>query len=466
MLFLLGVAFLMSANLFSQSDIKYVFYFIGDGMGVNQVNGTEMYLAEKEDSIGTVPLCFTQFPVATFATTYSATNSVTDSSAAGTALASGEKTANGTIGMNVDHTAPVYSVAQLAKNSGAKVGVISTVSIDHATPAAFYAHKPDRNMYYEIACDIPEAGFDFYGGAGFASPATSFNKEEVVSIFEILKRRNYNIAVGLSGYEQVKNKGNIVMVEKREKNDAMKFAIDRDSADLSLKQMTECAIRSLYNRGKGFFLMVEGGMIDWACHSNDAATAFEEVVDMDEAVKVAFEFYKKYPKETLIVVTADHETGGLSLGNGPYKLNLKLLSEQKVSKDVLAKKINELHKSGKKVEWENIRTLLRDNLGFWDTVRLTKDERSELLEAFEEEFVKNEDDDEEVLYSQSGKVADKAIELLNRHANIEWGSHGHSAGYVPVFVIGEGSELFNGKLDNTDIPKKIAELAGYGKKEK
>ena len=143
-----------------------------------------------------------------------------------------------------------------------------------------------------------------------------------------------------------------------------------------------------------------------------------------------------------------------------------MLSEQKVSKDVLAKKINELHKSGKKVEWENIRTLLRDNLGFWDTVRLTKDERSELLEAFEDEFVKNEEDDEEVLYSQSGKVADKAIELLNRHANIEWGSHGHSAGYVPVFVIGEGSELFNGKLDNTDIPKKIAELAGYGKKEK
>mgnify|MGYP000222963950 FL=1 len=104
------------------------------------------------------------------------------------------------------------------------------------------------------------------------------------------------------------------------------YAIDRQEGDLTLAEITESAI-SFLTKGsnKGFFLMVEGGKIDWACHGNDPATVFEEVVDMDNAIKVAYEFYKKHPKETLIVVTADHETGGLGLGTGKYELQLKAL---------------------------------------------------------------------------------------------------------------------------------------------
>ena len=156
---------------------KYVFYFIGDGMGVNQVNGTEMYLAEQEGRIGVKSLLFTAFPVGTMATTFSATNSVTDSSAAGTALATGEKTYNGAIGMD-DNKNVLQTVAEKAKKAGKKVGVTTSVSIDHATPAAFYAHQPSRNMYYEIALDLPKANLDFYAGGGFLKPTTTADKKE------------------------------------------------------------------------------------------------------------------------------------------------------------------------------------------------------------------------------------------------------------------------------------------------
>ena len=169
---------LLTSGMAYAQQAKYVFYFIGDGMGVNQVNGTEMYLAEQEGRIGVKPLLFTSFPVASMATTFSATNSVTDSSAAGTALATGAKTYNGAIGMD-DNKSVLQSVAERAKKSGKKVGVTTSVSVDHATPAAFYAHQPDRGMYYEIALDLPKAGFDFYAGGGFLKPTTTADTKAV-----------------------------------------------------------------------------------------------------------------------------------------------------------------------------------------------------------------------------------------------------------------------------------------------
>lgn len=133
---------------------KYVFYFIGDGMGVNQVQGTELYRGELEGKIGITPILFTQFPYATVATTFSATNGVTDSAAAGTALATGNKTKNGAIGVLKDLETPVNSIAVWAKNAGYRVGVATSVSVDHATPAAFYAHAGSRSSYYNIGKDL------------------------------------------------------------------------------------------------------------------------------------------------------------------------------------------------------------------------------------------------------------------------------------------------------------------------
>src|SRR5690606_28271570 len=146
---------------------KYVFYMIGDGMGLNHVLLAEMYQSELRGEIGRTPLSFSQFPYSSFITTYSATHGVTDSSAGGTALATGKKTKNGVIAMDTTGTTPYRSLAYAAKDKGLKVGITTTVSIDHATPASFYAHQPSRNMYYEIAQEIIPSNFDFFAGAGF-----------------------------------------------------------------------------------------------------------------------------------------------------------------------------------------------------------------------------------------------------------------------------------------------------------
>lgn len=138
--FLLAAALFINGLGYAQ-QAKYVFYFIGDGMGVNQVQGTELFQGELEGKIGINPLQFTQFPVSTVATTFSATNGVTDSAAGGTALATGHKTKNGAIGVLKDLETPVSSVAVWAKNSGCRVGIATSVSVDHATPASFYAHE-------------------------------------------------------------------------------------------------------------------------------------------------------------------------------------------------------------------------------------------------------------------------------------------------------------------------------------
>ena len=176
--------FVMAVTAFAEGRAKYVFYFIGDGMGVNQVNGTETYLAAVEGFIGTVPLQFAQFPYTGFVTTFSGTNGVTDSAAAGTALATGNKTKNGVIGMLADQNTVVNSIAVWAKEAGAAVGVGTSVTVNHATPASFYAHRPDRNMYYEIGKDLITAGFDFYAGSDFASPENKNDATATGSLYD------------------------------------------------------------------------------------------------------------------------------------------------------------------------------------------------------------------------------------------------------------------------------------------
>lgn len=449
----------------ANGQAKYVFYFIGDGMGVNQVNGTEMYQAELQNGrIGVEPLLFTQFPVATMATTFSATNSVTDSAAAGTALATGKKTYNHAISVDQDKKA-METVAEKAKKAGKKVGVVTSVSVDHATPAAFYAHQPERNMYYEIALDIPKANFDFHAGGGFLKPTTSYDKKEVPSIYPILEEAGYSIARGYNDYKaKAPNAKKMILIQEEGKDPScLPYAIDRKEDDLTLTQITESAIDFLTKgNNKGFFLMVEGGKIDWACHANDAATTFNEVADMDSAIKVAYEFYKKHPKETLIVVTADHETGGIVLGTGQYAMNLKALQYQKGSTDGLSRRISELRKAkANKVSWEDMKTFLGEEMGFWKQVPISWEQEKKLRDEFEKSFVKNKVVFAESMYSKSEPMAARAKEVMDEISMVGWISGGHSAGFVPVFAIGAGSDLFGEKIDNTEIPKRIAKAGGY-----
>lgn len=448
---------------------KYVFYFIGDGMGVNQVQGTELYRGELEGKIGITPIWFTQFPYATTATTFSATNGVTDSAAAGTALATGNKTQNGTIGMKQDLQTEVSSVAVWAKNKGCRVGVTTSVSVDHATPAAFYAHDPSRGSYYKIGTDLYKAGFDFYAGSDFIDPNNKDNKDgNSENLYTMAEKNGYTIARGYKDYLKKCKKADKMILFQSEKasekdRTAIPYAIDRTKDDLTLADITRSAINFLSkDLSKGFFLMVEGGKIDWACHSNDAATAFHEVADMDEAVKVAYEFYSQHPDETLIVVTADHETGGFVLGTGAYKLNLQVLKNQKVSESGFTRILNELRKKyNNNVSWGKVQQALKENFGFWDKVKLNEKQEERLLAKYNDTFKGKEAKLEKSEYAQDEPLAAEAKRIIDEIALVGWTSGGHSAGYVPVFAIGAGADLFQGRIDNTEIPIKIAKAAGY-----
>ena len=462
--FLFMLAFSVSAQ-----QAKYVFYFIGDGMGVNQVLGTEMYLSELKGEIGVTPLLFTQFPYSTMATTFSATNGVTDSAAAGTALATGKKTKNGALGVTKD-SERVNSVASWAKENGYRVGVSTSVSIDHATPAAFYAHQDKRSAAYQIGLDLIETNFDFYAGSDFvdANNAQAKDGKTYESLYSLAQKAGFTIARGYKDYQKKAKKADKMILFQTEKasqknNSSIPYAIDRKKGDMSLAEITRAGINFLSkDLSKGFFLMVEGGKIDWAGHANDAATNFREIIDMDEAVKVAYEFYSQHPDETLIVVTADHETGGMSIGNGSYNLNLQALKSQKMSEEEFTLLINGLRAKYKnQVPWEAIQQALKENFGFWDTVKLNEKQEARLKAIYDKSFGNQPVDLEKTLYSQAEPISSEAKRILNSIANVGWVSGGHSAGHVPVFAIGANAHLFQERIDNTEIPVKIAEAAGY-----
>ena len=465
-LLLLGFCMLSILWTFAQ-EAKYVFYFIADGMGVNQVQGTEYYLGELEGKTGISPLQFTQFPYSTVATTFSATNRVTDSAAAGTALATGHKTQNGAIGVLKDLQTPVNSVAVWAKNSGKRVGVATSVSVDHATPAAFYAHVAGRGSYYNIGKDLYKAGFDFYAGSDFLQPTNKDNANDE-NLYDMAGKNGYVIARGYKDYLKKSKKADKMIlfqseVASKQDRSAIPYAIDRTKSDLTLQDITRSAVNFLTkDASKGFFLMVEGGKIDWACHSNDAATVFQEVIDFDNAIKVAYEFYAQHPDETLIVITADHETGGIVLGTGPYELNLQVLKNQKVSESGFTKIVNQLReKSKNQVSWEDIKQALKENFGFWDSVKLSDKQEARLKAVYESSLKNQQMKLEKSEYAQDEPIAAEAKRIIDEIALVGWTSGGHSAGYVPVFAIGAGAELFQGRIDNTEIPLRIAKAAGY-----
>ncbi|MDO4510726.1 MAG: alkaline phosphatase [Bacteroidales bacterium] len=453
---LFGLCLVCAAAMAQQA--KYVFYFIGDGMGLNQINTTEYYLASVKGQWGFDRLSFADFPYTTYATSYSANRRVTDSAAAGTALATGHKTRNAMVGMNADSVA-VTSIATWAKNAGKKVGISSTVSIDDATPSAFYAHQVNRGKYHAIGLDLAASGFHYFAGTDFHKPKEGENYD----MHQICADNGYTWAFGYDeGKAKWKQAEKLFMVQRKDANRAIPYAIDRTAIDLTLPQIVEIGINTLTNNNKkGFFFMIEGGAIDHACHGRDAATAIHDIIDFDNAVKVALEFYKKHPKETLIVVAADHETGGIVPGNGRRDLNLELLQYQTCSTNEVTAKLTAMKKNRMKKTWEDVKQVLIDSYGLFTHTEVTWREEAELREAYETAFEGNAK--EENLYAVNSALAAKAREILNKKAGISWASHSHSAGYVPVYAIGVGAEKFHGRLNNTDIPEIIAKIAGYKK---
>ncbi len=446
---------------------KYVFYFIGDGMGLNQVVATQYYLRSCKGELGITPLSFAQFPYTGLATSYSGSSDVTDSAAGGTALATGYKTYNGAIGVDGGGTS-VTSIAEWAHDCGVKVGVATSVTVNHATPASFYAHQKSRNDYYEIGAQLTASGFEFFAGGDFAEKNNP-DDPSAPHLYDLACEAGYAIVRGYDEYEALDGREDkVLLIQKADAvENTLPYALDAREGDLTLTQVTTAAIDHLYDKRhrKGFFLMVEGGKIDYACHANDAAAALQEVVDFDNAIRVACEFYKRHSKETLIVVTADHETGGFTLGHGSYALNFGVLQSQKVSQAGFSRIVNRMrHESKDNVTWEQMQEALKVNFGFWDAIALSERDENALRSEFERSFQGDRNVKmAESLYYRDEPISALAVRILNRIAMVSWPVGSHTAAYVPVFAIGYGAERFCGQMDNTDIPKRIAEVAGYGK---
>lgn len=445
--------------LLSVAQAKYVFFFIGDGMGPHQVLATEMYLAELEGRIGRTPLLMTTFPYSGQVATFSTSSGITDSAASGTCLASGIKTNNGMIGQGPD-TTDVASVATRLKEQGWGVGIMTTVTIDHATPSAHYAHTPSRNNYYIIGTQLTESDFDFFGGSGFSRPQDK-NNPSAPNLYDLCQEKGYLLAGGYAAAKANVGAPKMIVVPEERLADrsrgagALPYAIDRQEGDLSLAQIVEVAIEQL-GQHERFFMMAEGGKIDYASHANDGGTVLREVQDFDNAIKVAYDFYMQHPDETLIVITADHETGGMALGNSDYVLNLKVLAEQKCSSDLLSDQLGNLQKQeGAALTWEQVKEVISLNTGLYTAVEMSDEEDKVLQSAYAD--MMQHVGVQKTLYKDINALASKALSILNQKSRLGWTTHGHTASAVPVFAIGVGAEHFTGWHDNTEIAPLIYE---------
>ena len=276
---------------------KNIIIFIGDGMGVSQLYAAMTVHGQKFN--------IEEFPYAGLIKTYSADNYITDSGAAGTAIAAGEKTNNGMIGVKPDGT-PVSSITETANKNGLASGVVSTSTITHATPASFVAHNAGRGNVEAIANDFLNGTIDVFIGGG----ENHFRRRrDSVDLTIELKEQGFDVVYTM---EDLKSFTSTKIAGLLAKGDMPKAAEGRMGM---LREMTIKAIETLSKNKKGFVLMVEGSMIDWGAHAGDIEYTVAEVIDFDDAVGAALDFAKADGK-TLVVVTADHETGGLALTGG------------------------------------------------------------------------------------------------------------------------------------------------------
>ena len=455
---------LLVAGCSSKPQVKYVFYFIGDGMGVNEVIGTNIY----NQANGQEAVNFTQFPVVTFITTHSANALVTDSSAAGTALATGTKINNSALGQDPDGN-PTPNLTEWAHAAGFGTGVATSVGVNHATPASFVAHAASRNDYENIALQMIDSPVDFMAGATFLTKSGSGHD---AAYFE-QKADSAGIAVykGSAAIQGIDLNAPRVLCLSGKAEDSVPYAIDRKDDDTRLADFTDAGIRYLESRygKKGFFFMIEGGKIDYAAHANDAAATFQEVNDMAVSVDLALTFLARYPKETLIVITADHETGGLMLGSGRYAMNPERLAGQHASVDVVTDLFRDAFfpedKPFKAPTWDAVKAFFTENLGMWGEVEVSERVENELKAVYDRTFGKGGDRNlsEENLYSVNYRLVADVVRALDRAAGYQWSFGSHSGSPLGLYVTGACAEEFSSVRDNTEIAPLIAKLAGYAK---
>ncbi|MCM1520672.1 MAG: alkaline phosphatase [Lachnoclostridium sp.] len=436
-----------------ESKIKYVFYFIGDGMGMGHVMSTECY--NRTVTGNDTPILMLQFPVASLITTYSYSSPVTDSAAAGTALATGEKTINGMLGMNPDSLA-LTSIAMQLKERGWGIGIVTSVAADDATPGAFYATQPNRGVFYEIGRQAAASGFEFIAGAGLRGTTDSSGKPN--DLYEIFEENDVKVVRGLDGLTTTDSRKVMLLADNPLDPNDIGYTIDSIPGSLTLPSMTEACLKHLENNSpERFFMMVEGGNIDHAGHGNDGATVIKEILNFQEAIEVAYNFYQLHPEETLIVITADHDTGGMALGNTTvgYDARLKYIDYQKVSKGTFSDFCKGLMKSRTNFTWDDMRDYLSANFGLWSHLPVSEAQEEMLKKSFYDTFELRNTEDQQTLYKSYNDFVVKVFDVLDKTTGIGWTSVHHTGGFVPVYAIGPGSELFSTMSDNTMIPRKI-----------
>ncbi len=454
---------------------KYVFLFIGDGMGLPQISATQFYYAAKEGKVGEDKLLMTRMPVQGITTTYSAESAITDSAAAGTAIACGVKTYNAGIGVDANRK-PYRNISEMAKAAGMKIGIVSSVSIDHATPAAFYAREESRKNYHEIGHQLAKSGFDYFAGGGFIDPDGKKSKAPQGNVVEAVKKAGYAVTATKADFQKLSAKsGKVVAINENLPDEgATPYAIDAAASDISLAEFTAKGIELLDNP-KGFFMMVEGGKIDWACHANDAMAAMGDMTAFNAAVAEAMNFMKKHPKETLIVVTGDHETGGLTVGfaGTKYASFFTVLDGQKVSFQRFTDKILKDYKAqcGGNCSFEGVAPLITQNFGLKfegdakaDPLVLKDFEIAQLKEAFERSLAGDKEKAKEepvyLLYGGYDPLTVKVTHLLNQKAGLGWTTYSHTGVPVATSAVGTGAETFGGYYDNTDLFRKLCTVMG------
>ncbi|MDE6267402.1 MAG: alkaline phosphatase [Muribaculaceae bacterium] len=458
---LASLALTSALTLWAESP-KYIFYFIGDGMGMGPVMAAETY---NRTVLGNdTPILMMQFPVAGACMTYSASSSVTDSAAAGTALSTGSKTRNSMLGMNPD-TLAVYSMAEVLKDNGYAVGVVTSVAPDDATPGAFYAHVPKRSQYYDINRQFVTGKVDFLAGSSLRGWK---DKEGRLTDIKDLYAGN-NIAV-LRGYDELTEAGNLLDYNKVVfLPDApyspynIGYTVDSITDGITLQDMTEVCIDYLKKKSpEKFFIMVEGGNIDHALHANDGGAAIMEILNFQKSIEMAYKFMLEHPEETLIVVTADHDTGGMSVGNSTlrYAVNFDIFTNQKASKEMFSDYCKSLLENDD-YTWEEMQKYLADTFGFWNTVTLSDEQTNALKDEFINTFELRKSEDKKSLYASFNSFADNVFRILNSQAGVGFTTGSHTGNPVPVYAAGKGAEIFSNMNNNIEIPAKILQMAGY-----
>jgi alkaline phosphatase len=456
---------LLSVVAFAAGNAKYVFLFIGDGMATPQIAAAEAFLGEATENVDVQQLNFTQFPIQAMTTTYAADRFITGSAAAGTALACGYKTNIGVISMDPGKTVEYKTIAEMAKEAGMKIGIVSSVDIDHATPAAFYAHAPSRSQYYEIGLQMVSSNFDYFGGGRVRLSKTP---EGEPTVLEVMAENGWTIAENRSEFSGLKaGDSKVYAYNYGFASDALKYAVDREANDITLAEFTEKGIELLDNPN-GFFMMVEGGKIDWACHANDAGASIHDTIAFDDAVAEAIEFYNEHPDETLIIVTGDHECGGLTLGfaGTAYESAFGDLANQAVSYEWFNKYMLDPYKESADTGTAQFADLEDEIAEYFGMTDLSDYERQRLEDAFAQSMAgysyKSADTGTFLLYGSYEPLTVTITHLLNQRAGLAWTSYSHTGIPVPTFALGVGQDLFGGYYDNTDIFWKMVETMGLG----